>query len=78
LGTALPAAFGFEPSAPAQDPDAKKWLLIIYGWLPCLIIASGLPIMWNFPIDRVRQRALREQIAARRTGVFRSDADGAA
>ncbi|CAI8793429.1 MFS transporter [Methylocaldum szegediense] len=78
LGTALPAAFGFEPSAPAQDPDAKKWLLIIYGWLPCLIIASGLPLMWNFPIDRVRQRALREQIAARRTGVFRSDADGAA
>ncbi|WP_077732688.1 MFS transporter [Methylocaldum sp. 14B] len=78
LGTALPAAFGFEPSAPVQAPEAKKWLLVIYGWLPCLVIASGLPIMWNFPIDRIRQRALREQIAARRAGVFKSDIGGAA
>lgn len=78
LGTALPAAFGFEPSAPVQSAEAKKWLLVIYGWLPCLVIASGLPIMWNFPIDRIRQRALREQIAARRAGVFKSDIGGAA
>jgi GPH family glycoside/pentoside/hexuronide:cation symporter len=34
--------------------------------------------MWNFPIDRIRQRALREQIAARRAGVFKSDIGGAA
>ena len=78
LGTALPAAFGFEPSAPVQSAEAKKWLLVIYGWLPCLVIALGLPIMWNFPIDRIRQRALREQIAARRAGVFKSDIGGAA
>jgi len=66
LGTALPAAFGFEPSASVQPPEAKQWLLVIYGWLPCLVIALGLPIMWNFPIDRARQRVLRDQIAARR------------
>lgn len=78
LGTALPAAFGFEPSAPVQSAEAKKWLLVIYGWLPCLVIALGLPIMWNFPIDRIRQRTLREQIAARRAGVFKSDIGGAA
>jgi Na+/melibiose symporter-like transporter len=42
--------------------------LVIYGWLPCVVIALGLPIMWNFPIDRIRQRELREKIAARRAG----------
>lgn len=66
LGTALPAAFGFEPSAPAPGEETKHWLLLIYGWLPCLIIALGLPLMWNFPIDHARQKELRRQIAARR------------
>ncbi|BBA33083.1 Na+/melibiose symporter-like transporter [Methylocaldum marinum] len=78
LGTALPAAFGFEPSAPVQAPEAKQWLLMIYGWLPCLIIALGLPIMWNFPIDRTRQQALRNEISARRGSVFKADAGGPA
>lgn len=66
LATALPAAFGFVPSAPAQSAEAIRWLLLIYGWLPCLVIALGVPLMWNFPIDQARQRELREQIAARR------------
>ncbi len=66
LGTALPAAFGFEPSLPMQTAQTQRWLLLIYGWLPCLLIALGMPLMWNFPIDKARQRQLREQIAARR------------
>lgn len=66
LATALPAALGFEPSAPAQSAGAKQWLLVIYGWLPCLVIALGTPLMWHFPIDHARQRELREEIAARR------------
>ena len=69
MGTALPAAFGFEPSAATQTADAKFWLMIIYGWLPCLIMALGAPPLWNFPIDHVRQKQLREQIASRRTNV---------
>jgi len=66
LGTALPAAFGFEPSAASQSVEAKLWLMVIYGWLPCLIMAFGAPLLWNFPIDHARQKMLREQIAARR------------
>lgn len=66
LATALPAACGFEPSAPAQSAEAKQWLMLIYGWLPCFVIALGVPLMWNFPIDETRQKELREQIAARR------------
>jgi GPH family glycoside/pentoside/hexuronide:cation symporter len=66
LGTALPAAFGFEPSAASQSVEAKQWLMMIYGWLPCLIMAVGAPLLWNFPIDHARQKQLREQITARR------------
>lgn len=67
LGTALPAAFGFEPSAASNTAEAKEWLMMIYGWLPCLIMSLGAPLLWNFPIDRCRQQQLREQIAARRS-----------
>lgn len=67
LATALPAAFGFEPSAPAHETGAKLWLMLIYGWLPCLIMMLGVPLLWNFPIDRRSQMELREQIAARRS-----------
>lgn len=66
LATALPAAFGFEPSAPSNTPEAKQWLMTLYGWLPCVIMALGAPLMWNFPIDRNRQRALRDEIDTRR------------
>jgi Na+/melibiose symporter-like transporter len=67
LATVLPAAFGFEPSAETQAPMAIGWLLAIYGWLPCAIMALGIPLMWNFPINRRRHGDLRTQIAARRT-----------
>jgi len=66
LATALPAAFGFEPAAATQGAAAKQWLLLIYGWLPCLIMLLGAPLLWNFPIDHARQKQLRQQITARR------------
>lgn len=65
LATALPAAFGFDPTAGAQAPATVSWLLRIYGWLPSVIIALGVPLMWNFPIDHARQRQLRREIDAR-------------
>ena len=68
LATALPAAFGFEPSAGAQAAESIRWLLVIYGWLPCLIMAFAAPLLWNFPIDRRRHGELRGVIAARRSG----------
>lgn len=66
LATALPAAFGFEPSAGEHSAGAEFALLIVYGWLPCLMMILGAPFLWRFPITRERQRALRAQIAARR------------
>ncbi len=67
LATALPAAFGFRPSAAVHEAGATLWLMVIYGWLPCLIMMAGVPLLWNFPIDCRRQKELREQIAQRRS-----------
>lgn len=66
LATALPPVFGFEPSVSAPSDEAKQALLMVYGWLPCLLIALGAPLMWHFPIDHARQKELRQEIAARR------------
>ncbi|MEN8260893.1 MAG: MFS transporter [Pseudomonadota bacterium] len=66
LGTVLPAAFDFEPSAATHTSASEFALMAVYGWLPCLIMALGAPFLWNFPIDRKRQQALRAAIAARR------------
>lgn len=66
LATVLPAAFGFDPSAAAPSAGARHWLMLVYGWLPGLMMVCGAPLLWNFPIDRRRQQELRERIAARR------------
>ncbi|MBM4200589.1 MAG: MFS transporter [Gammaproteobacteria bacterium] len=66
LATALPAAFGFEPALGAPSAETTGWLLVIYGWLPCLIMVLGVPLLWHFPIDRRRHKELRDEIAERR------------
>lgn len=66
LGTSLPAHYGFEPSAAAPSSATIYALMRIYGWLPCFIMLLGFPFLWNFPITREKQQALRAQIEARR------------
>lgn len=66
LGTWLPATFGFNPSAPQHTDSALFFLMAVYGWLPFIIMVLAIPLLWNFPITRDRQRMLRVQIEARR------------
>lgn len=66
LGTSLPAFYGFEPSLATHSPATEYALMRIYGWLPCLIMFSAFPFLWNFPINRGKQQELRTQIEARR------------
>jgi Na+/melibiose symporter-like transporter len=63
LGTALPAAFGFEPSAASNSEAARFALRAVYGWLPAALMALGAPFLWNFPLTRERQQELRAEIA---------------
>ena len=64
LATALPAQFGFEPTAAFHEPRVLVALLAIYGWLPFLIMGLAFPLMWNFPITHARQKELRARIEA--------------
>ncbi|CAA9890249.1 Na+/melibiose symporter-like transporter [Candidatus Methylobacter favarea] len=64
LGTSLPAFFGFNPAETTHTAAAISSLMVIYGWLPCLILVLGVPFLWNFPIDKKHQQELRNKITA--------------
>lgn len=64
LGTSLPTWFGFDPAQTVNTEASLSALLVIYGWLPCLIMILGVPFLWNFPIDKHHQQSLRSQISA--------------
>lgn len=66
MGTSLPAFYGFEPSLAFHTPATEIALMRIYGWLPCFMMFLAFPLLWNFPIDRDRQQALREEIESRK------------
>jgi glycoside/pentoside/hexuronide:cation symporter, GPH family len=66
LGTSLPAFYGFEPAQTMHSPETEYALMRIYGWLPCFIMASAVPLLWNFPLNRQKHQELRNQIEARR------------
>jgi GPH family glycoside/pentoside/hexuronide:cation symporter len=66
MGTGLPALFGFSPSAGSHSPSSITALMLIYGWLPGLIMLLAFPLLWKFPIDQAYQQTLRARIEERR------------
>ena len=68
LGTQLPALFGFEPSAELHSSTAIFGLMATYGWLAGGLMSLGALVLWNFPITKERQQALRARIAELRRG----------
>ncbi|MGH8553768.1 MAG: MFS transporter, partial [Methylococcales bacterium] len=58
LATALPAHLGFVPSATVHSESVLFSVMLVYGWLPFLIMILAFPLLWNFPITRERQREL--------------------
>jgi len=62
LGTTLPTLFGFDPSQTVHSETSITALMIIYGWISSLIMISGVPFLWNFPIDKSQQQKLRNRI----------------
>ncbi|MEO1747069.1 MAG: MFS transporter [Pseudomonadota bacterium] len=65
VGVAFPllALFGFEAGAgPDQSAEALLALAIIYAWIPILLKVAAISLIWNFPVNEVMQKELREQI----------------
>ncbi len=65
LGTALPAAFGYDPSADITPPDVQAWLMLVYGIVPALMMAAGVLFLYRFPITRERHAQVRAELEAR-------------
>ena len=65
LGTALPAAFGYEPAAGVTPPDVQARLMLIYGCVPALMMAAGVLFLHRFPITRERHAEVRAALEAR-------------
>ena len=66
VGTALPAAFGFENANLTNSASAQFALLVTYAWVPMVIMAAATPFFWFYPLTEARQKALRLEIEARR------------
>lgn len=65
-------AVGFDASALGVDgkslnsPDALFALTMLYSAVPIAIKLVAMAMMWNFPLDEARQRAIRDEIEAAR------------
>jgi Na+/melibiose symporter-like transporter len=65
LGTALPAAFGYDPTAEGASPAVQARLMAIYGAVPALLMGVGALFLRGFPVTRARHAAVRAEIARR-------------
>ena len=65
LGTALPANFGYDPAAGVTPPDVQARLMVIYGYVPALMMAAGVLFLRRFPITRERHAEVRAALQAR-------------
>lgn len=67
FGIALPlvTAFGFDPKAAANTPQALHGLLLVFALGPALAHAAAAAIVAGFPLDAARHAEIRRQIKAR-------------
>lgn len=63
--TALPAALGYDPSSEHTALAIQGRVMLLYGVLPAVLMASGSALLWNFPITRESQVRVNAEIEAR-------------
>jgi Na+/melibiose symporter-like transporter len=65
LGTTLPAAFGYDPSAELTPTAIQARLMSIYGGVPATLMAVGALFLRGFPITRERHAEVRAALSRR-------------
>ncbi len=65
LGTTLPSAWGYEPSAELTTPIVQARLMLIYGGVPAILMTVGALFLRRFPITRERHAEVRAALEAR-------------
>jgi GPH family glycoside/pentoside/hexuronide:cation symporter len=65
LGTSIPAAFGYEPSADVISEGIQARLMLVYGAVPAMLMGIGAVFLHNFPITRERHAEVRAELDSR-------------
>jgi Na+/melibiose symporter-like transporter len=65
LATNGVAWFGFDPSSDANSEGARLAVACLYSVIPAALACVALPLLWRYPLDRERQRRLRDRIERR-------------
>ncbi|MFK8034259.1 MAG: MFS transporter [Hyphomicrobiales bacterium] len=65
VGIAFPVLSFAGFDAQGQNDNTALWALtLLYGGVPVALKAIAIGLMWNFPLDETRQKALRTKIEA--------------
>jgi GPH family glycoside/pentoside/hexuronide:cation symporter len=59
LGTTLPAALGYDPSAESIGVAIQGHLMWVYGGVPALLMGLGALFLYRFPLTRERHAEVR-------------------
>jgi Na+/melibiose symporter-like transporter len=65
LGTTLPSAFGYDPTAAVASTAVQGRLMAIYGGVPALLMGLGALFLRGFPITRERHAEIRAELENR-------------
>jgi GPH family glycoside/pentoside/hexuronide:cation symporter len=65
LGTTLPSALGYDPSAQVISAAVQGRLMWVYGGVPALLMGLGALFLYGFPITRERHDEVRAELVRR-------------
>jgi len=74
IGLSVAAAFGFDATLETRTPGGIFGLLFAYAWIPAGCFLAAAAMIWRFPINRRRQRAIVRALERRQQrAVFESE-----
>jgi Na+/melibiose symporter-like transporter len=65
IATSGAAWFGFDPSSDENTASAKLAVACLYSIIPAILACVALPLLWKYPLTKVRQQRMREHIGRR-------------
>lgn len=67
VGIALPlvGAFGFDPAAAKNTPEALQVLLLVFALGPALAHLVSASLLWGFPLDQAAHARVRQELDSR-------------
>lgn len=66
LALVIVGLFGFQPGAATNSETAIAGLRIVHNLLPLALVLPGLVLLWRFPMNDTKHRAIADGLRARR------------